>query len=409
MQSHTNGTPRGKVSVLALAYVAFIALGLPMSLLGVAWPTMRADLTLALDAMGLLLIVSTVGYFLACFFITRLIHRFGIGSLLVFSSVASAMAYFGYALAPMWSVILGVGALGGFGGGVLDAGLNTYLAAEYRDSEMQWLHAFFGLGVALSPIIMTTSLSKFASWRPGYLFVGLLMVAMTGAFWLTHAAWKAPRRISQSAAETAQEAPGLMDYQTSIQESLRHAQTWIGIVMFLLYTGAELTLGNWTYTLFTEGRGISPQVAGLWASGFWAIFTIGRVLGGLYAHRVRLNTLMLGAMSLALAGSILFWWNPLPLVGVLGVFVVGFGMAPIFPGLVSSTSQRVGEHHAANTIGIQMSAAALGGALLPALAGFLAQRVSLETIPLMLTVLLVGLLALYRLTTGASRAEEYLP
>src|SRR5262249_36629377 len=150
---------------------------------------------------------------------------------------------------------------------------------------------------------------------------------------------------------------------------------------FLLYSGAELTLGNWTYTLFTEGRGISQQIAGMWAGGFWAIFTLGRVLGGLYAHRLRLNTLLVGAMSLALAGSILFWWNPMPVAGVAGVFLVGLAMAPIFPGLVSSTGERVGAHHAANTIGIQMAASNLGGALLPALAGFLARRFTLEAIP----------------------------
>jgi fucose permease len=223
MQSNNNRTPRAKVNVLMLAYIAFVMLGLPTGLLGVAWPTMRTDFALPLDAMGLLLISSPEGYFLASFFIARLINRFGIGSLLIFPSLASAVASFGYPLAPAWSVIVGIGVLAGFGSGVMDAGLNTYLAAEYKETEMQWLPA----------------------------------------------------------------------------------------------------------------------------------------------HRVRLDTLMISAMSLALAGSILFWWNPLPLAEVLGVFVVGFAMAPVFPGLISSTSQRVGEHHAANTIDIQMSAAGLGGPSCP--------------------------------------------
>ena len=141
MQSKTRA-PRSKINVLLLAYIAFIMLGLPTGLLGIAWPTMRAGFALPLDAMGLLLISSTVGYVLASFFIARLINRFGIGSLLILASVASAVASFGYPLAPTWSLIVGIGALGGFGSGVLDAGLNTYLAAEYKESEMQWLHAF---------------------------------------------------------------------------------------------------------------------------------------------------------------------------------------------------------------------------------------------------------------------------
>jgi len=228
--------------------------------------------------------------------------------------------------------------------------------------------------------------------------VGILTVMLTGAFCLTYSAWKAPKKASPAAREAQEEKPGLMDFQTSVWESLRYPQTLIGILLFLVYCGAELTLGNWTYTLFTEGRGISPQIAGIWAGGFWGVFTLGRAMGGLYAHRFRLNTLMLGSMSLALAGSVLFGWNPHTLIGVLGVFVVGCGLAPIFAGLVSSTSQRVGEQHAANTIGIQMSAANLGGALLPGFAGFLAQRFSLEAIPVMLAVSLLALLALYGLS-----------
>ena len=404
MPSNHNPTPRPRTHVLALAYVAFILVGLPTSLLGVAWPTMRADLSLPLDAMGLALISFTAGYFVATFFIARLVSRFGIGSLLVFSGLASGVAYFGQALAPAWSVFVGIGAFAGFAGGILDAGLNTYLAAEYRESEMQWLHAFFGIGATTSPIIMTVGLSRFASWRPAYILVGILMVMMGGAFWFTRSAWRAPGRVSDKATGSGDEGPGLMDYRTSLRKTLLRPQTWVGILLFLVYTGAELTPGNWAYTLFTEGRGISPQIAGIWAGGFWAIFTIGRILGGLYAHRVRLNTLMLGAMSLALAGSILFWWNPLPLVGVLGVFIVGLALAPIFPGLLSGTSQRVGEHHAANAIGIQISAASLGGALLPALAGFLARRVSLEAIPVMLAVSLLGLLALYWLSIRMKNA-----
>jgi len=114
---------------------------------------------------------------------------------------------------------------------------------------------------------------------------------------------------------------------------------------------------------------------------------------------------MLGEMTLAFVGAILFWWNPSALVSVAGLFLVGFAMAPIFPGLVSSTSQRVGAHHAANTIGIQLSAASLGGALLPSLAGVLAQHVSLETIPVMLSVSLLGLLALYWISMRVKKAE----
>jgi fucose permease len=330
---------------------------------------MRPEFALPLDAMGLLLISSPTGYTLASFFIARLIKKFWHRPLLVFSGWASAAAYLSYPLAPAWGRDRGHRRAFRLWHGRDGCGLNTYLAAGYSESEMQWLHAFFGIGATLSPIIMTASLARFVSWRPGYWVVGALMLAIGAAFWAARAAWKAPRRAQIVAAEATDTGPGMMEYQTSVWASLLQPQAWVGIALFLLYTGAELTLGNWTYTLFTEGRGISPEIAGIWAGGFWATFTIGRVIGALYAHRLRLDTLLIGAMSLSLAGGILFWWNPFPLAGVLGVFVVGFAMAPVFPGLISSTSRRVGRVHAANTIGIQISAAGVGGALLPGVGG----------------------------------------
>jgi fucose permease len=406
MLSTTKSLPRTKVNLLVLAYIAFVALGLPVSLLGVAWPTLRAEFSLPLDALGLLLISSTIGYLISSFTIARLISRFGIGSLLIFSSLLSAVSFIGYTIAPAWIVIIVMGAVGGFGAGLMDAGLNTYLAAEYKESQMQWLHASFGVGATLSPLIMTASLALFASWRPAYMFVGMLMAVMAVFFFLTLPAWKRPGHLSTGAAEREDAELGLMDYHTSLWETLLRVVTWVSILMFLLYTGSEYMLGNWTYTLFTEGRGVAPQLAGLWAGGFWATFTIGRILGGLYTHRLRLNIMMVGALVLASVGAILFWWNPIAWVGVAGVFVVGFAMAPMFPGLVSGTSQRVGQRHAGNAIGIQMSAAGLGGALLPSLAGYLAEHISLETIPVMLAVSLLGLLILYLISTRITKAEK---
>ncbi len=395
MQLNAIDINRRKINLLILAYIAFIVLGLPVSLMGVAWPTLRVEFSQPLDALGVLGVAFTAGYLVSTFIIARLISRFGIGKLLIFSSLLSAAAFIGYAMAPSWTLILILGAFGGFGGGVMDAGMNTYLAAEYNEGQMQWLHASWGLGATLSPLIMTLSLSLFSSWRPAYIFVSLLTALMAVCFILTLSAWKQPKQVVNDQAASPGTERGLMDYQTSLWMTLLRLVTWLSILMFLLYTGAEYTLGSWTYTLLTEGRGVSLQLAGLWAAGYWGTFTAGRVVAGIVAHRLRLNTLLLTGLVLALVGALLFWWNPHTLVSLVGLFIVGFAMAPIFPGLVSGTRKRVGVHHAANAIGIQISAAAFGGALLPYLAGYFAQRTSLEVIPVLLAAALLALLLLY--------------
>jgi fucose permease len=405
VQSQAIQDPRQKLNLLILAYIAFITLGMPVSLIGVAWPSLRATFGLPLDAVGVLFISSTAGYLVSSFLIAKLISRFGIGALLVSSSLLSAISLIGYTIAPAWIVIIALGALGGFGGGLMDAGLNTYMAAEYNEGQMQWLHASFGAGATLSPLIMTASLVFFASWRPAYIFIGIVTLILTASFIITLPSWKRPKKISAELEQTESGERSLMDYQTSLVVTLLRVITWLSILMFLLYTGAEYTLGNWTYTLLTEGRGVNLQLAGLWAAGYWATFTAGRVVAGIFANRIRIHTLMILGMTLSVVGAVLFWWNPHQAVSLLGLFLAGFAMAPIFPGLVSSTSQRVGKRYAGNTIGIQLSAAAIGGALLPSLGGSLAVRYSLEAIPVMLSISLLALFILYLISTRIRKSE----
>jgi fucose permease len=100
----------------------------------------------------------------------------------------------------------------------------------------------------------------------------------------------------------------------------------------------------------------------------------------------------------ALLGTALLVWNPSEVANLLAVALIGFSIAPIFPALMSGTSQRVGAHFAANTIGMQMTASGLGAAVIPSLFGVLARRFSLELIPIGLVVVFLGLLGLYRLS-----------
>jgi presenilin-like A22 family membrane protease len=66
---------------------------------------------------------------------------------------------------------------------------------------------------------------------------------------------------------------------------------------------------------------------------------------------------------------------------------------------------RVGDHNAANTIGMQITATGLGTAVIPSLMGVLARRISLEIIPIFLLALYAGLLGIYILTIKVKKPE----
>ncbi len=393
MQIFTKIKNHPKLGLIVLAYVAFIALGMPDGLLGVAWPSIRGNFSIPLDALGSLLFAGTTGYLTSSFLSGRLISRMGVGRVLAASCALTGVVLIGYTLVPYWWMMVILGVLAGMGAGAIDAGLNTYMAAHFGEGLMQWLHASYGIGVTSGPLIMTVALNAFRSWRLGYDTVGGFQLLLAACFVLTLPLW-----IQSDQRADADKPKRLTDYQTSLSETLRQPRVWLSLLMFFLYTGAEVSLGTWAYTLLTESRGILPETAGLWAGSYWAMFTVGRVIAGLYAKRVGVNTLVLSSLGGALLGAVLLWWNPATVVNLAGVGLVGFSIAPIFPGLVSGTSQRVEPRFAANTIGMQMAAAGLGAASIPSLVGVLARRISLEVIPVCLAALFAALIGLYLLT-----------
>lgn len=389
-----------KLGLVILAYIAFIALGMPDGLLGVAWPSIRADFSIPLDSLGMLLAASVAGYMTASFSNGPLISRFGVGRVLAVSCVLTGLGLIGYTLVPAWWMMVLLGIFAGLGAGAIDAGLNTYVASHFGEGLMQWLHASYGIGVTLGPIIMTIALTTLNSWRVGYQVVGGFQLIMAAGFALTLAMWN-----QKDASATGEETKRLTDYKTPMGETLLQPQVWLSVLLFFLYVGAEVSLGTWTYSLLTEERGIAPAMAGLFAGSYWATFTIGRVIAGLYAKRLGIHSLAIGGVAGALLGSLLLVWNPFPAANLLAVAIIGFAIAPIFPAMMSGTSQRVGARFAANTIGMQMAATGLGGVVITSLVGVLARRVSLEVVPVAMVVVFGALLGCYLLAALRPRQK----
>jgi fucose permease len=112
---------------------------------------------------------------------------------------------------------------------------------------------------------------------------------------------------------------------------------------------------------------------------FWAMLTLGRIVLGATADRVGVERLLRLSMIGVMIAAILFIFKNV-VIGFIAVALMGFSLSAIFPTLTADTPKRVGLRHAPNTIGLQTGSASVGFAILPGLAGILAQRLGLETL-----------------------------
>jgi len=384
-KNSVNARPAG---LILLIFVAFIALGMPDGLLGVGWPSIRASFNVPIDALGALLFVSMIGYLTSSFLSGELTRRWGVGRLLIVSCALTGAGLIGYTLVPQWWMMVALGLAAGMGAGGIDSSLNAYVARHYSAGLMQWLHASYGVGITAGPLIMTAALTNFQNWRLGYLLVGAVQIVLAITFWITLPIW-------QQNNNAPAESPAEPQKEVNLGQTLKRRRVWLSMLLFFFYVGSEVTMGTWVYSLLTEGRGVDPQLAGYFAGSYWFTFTIGRILAGLVTRKINIQSLVKVCIIAAILAGVILGLNLSTWVNLAAVAVIGFAFAPIFPGLISGTPERVGQQHSNNTIGMQTAAGALGGTALTSLVGVLARTYGLEVVPSAMVAFLACLLAGY--------------
>ena len=372
--------------LLGLSFVGFIALGLPEGALGVAWPSIAGDNSRLLGELGVLLAAYTVGYLASTVTNGRVMRRFGLGRMLPASSGAAALALGLYALGGAWTTLVAASALLGLGAGLTDAGLNAYAALRHGSRVMSLLHASFGVGATVGPLIMTIAI-ELSSWQAGYGLLAALQGILAIAFWRTRDRWQIPIEI---AARRSRGTPNLL--------------LPMSLVVFFVYTGFEVAAGQWAFTLFTESRGMDAVAAGLLVAGYWGSFTAGRFVTAAIGDRLRPEALVGAGMLAALGGAVLLWWEPMRWLGPVGLLVIGLSLAPIFPMLTFLTPGRLGSEFAPTAIGYQLAAATVGAAVVPGSVGVAVERFGVGSIGPALVVW-AALLLVAGLMLGAQAGE----
>ncbi|SIQ08745.1 Fucose permease [Alkalispirochaeta americana] len=371
--------------LLVLIYIAFISLGLPDALLGAAWPVMQSELAVPYGFAGLAQMLISGGTIVSSFLSGAAIQRFGTGKLTAGSVAMTAMALLGYAAAPSFLWILLCAVPLGIGAGAVDAALNAYVANHYESRHMSWLHSFWGIGALGGPIILSIFLADDQSWRGGYLTVGSLQILLVLVLCAALPLWGKVHAIKVD--------DGPDHHSISLATALRIKGVPSALVVFFFYCGIEATLGLWGSSFLFKVKGFDPAAAATGVSLFYTSITAGRFLTGFLTFRLKNNTMIGGGAVIALTGIILMAL-PLPLpTALIGLFLTGFGCAPIFPCMLHETPLRFGQEYAQSIMGFQMALAYIGSTFLPPLFGYVATFTGMMVLPFFLLAYILALLA----------------
>ena len=372
---------------VGLAFFAFILIGANDGALGVLIPSMRLHYGVDKATIGLLFLFQTVGYLVAAFNSGLLVEKLGNRRFLVLGVVSFLLGVGTLSLMPQFMVILIMMLPLGFGVAIIDAGLNTYIASMPRNAALlNYLHAFYGIGALLGPLIASTILAIRWGWNTVYiLWIGMSLVLLIG-FQLVF------REQNISPREDAATRPK----SNVLVAALSVPMVWIAAFFMLIYVGAEVSVGSWTYSFLTEERHAPILLAGWMVSGYWIGLTLGRLTLARVTLRIGSERLILGCLVGVVIGGLFVWLLPVYAVSAVGLGLIGFSFGPIYPTTIALISNKVTSRILPSVIGFMVSLGSIGAAICPWLAGLLAQRIGLWSLMPYVIVLTAAMLLLWR-------------
>ena len=355
--------------LLIVIYIAFIGLGIPDSLFGTAWPAIYTEYGLPISLGGVITMVTFIGTTISSLLSARLIRKFGTARLTAGCTLLTALALLGFSFSHSFVVLIILAVPLGLGAGSIDTALNNYVASHYNASQMRFLHCFYGVGVTVSPFILTLVFRNDTNWRIGYGIATIIQFAIAAIVIFSLPLWNRVRdknEISESAIKSL-----------SVIEASKIRGVKVMWLLFLCTCSIELTVGAWSSTFLVESRGATEELAAGTITFYYLGMTSGRFLSGVLARKIHSRTIItIGSVILGIALLMLTITNN-SYIAIAALFLIGLGNGPLFPNLNYLTPEQFGEERSAALIGAQMAVANIGIVISPLLFGFLGQALGM--------------------------------
>lgn len=385
--------------LLIIIYLAFVGLGLPDSAFGTAWPAIYTAFSLPFSYGSIVTTLVTCGTICSSILSVRVISRFGTGKVTAVSTAMTAAALLGYSLSGNLLTLCLLAIPLGLGAGAVDSGLNNYVALHYSSAQMNLLHCFYGIGITVSPFLMSRFLATAASWRGGYRTACLIQLAIALILFLALPLWK------KVAGKEVQEEESVR--VLSIPELAKIPGVKTTWLLFITSCAIENVTNTWGSTFLVEHKGMAADRAAEMMIFYFVGFTVGRLLSGILATKLSCwKIIRIAVVVLGIAMVLLML--PLPdFLVVAALFLVGMGNSPMFPNFTYLAPINFGADISQSVIGTQMAASNTGFMLAPILGGLLGQVFGMGAFPFFLTLLYVllaiGIIGIQRTMNQAGK------
>ncbi len=366
--------------LIIVIYIAYISLGIPDSLLGAAWPAIYGEMGLPVSYANFITVIHATGTIVSSLLSATVIKRFGTAKVTFMSTVLTCVALISFSLSDnmLWLCLSAIPL--GLGAGSIDTALNNYVAVNYSASQMSFLHSSYGVGVTISPYLMSLAIGD-GNWRNGYRMMFFIQLSITLLILLTLPVWK---KVKEKKAE-----PEVKQKTISIPKALSMPKVKPTLIMFIGSCAIESICLVYGATYLVESRGITEEKGAECITFYFLGMTLGRILSGFLSKKLSpKQIIILGECVTFIAITLLIL--PLNLTfATIGLFMIGLGNGPLFPNLTHLAPVHFGEELSQSLIGLQMASSNSAILFAPILFGQIAEHIGAHLFPQVQMIMLV--------------------
>lgn len=372
------------------AFWSFIVMGSNDAAYGALIPYLQEYYSLNFIVISLVFLSPLAGY-TASALLNNTIHlKWGQRGVAVIAPGCHIVAYIVIAVHPPYPVLVIIFMIAGFGNGLADAAWNAWMGNMQNPNEiLGFLHAFYGLGAVLAPLIATTMITKGSKLPWYYFYYVMIGMAVIESATSISAFWRATAEVFRANNGRTTDTKDNRMKEALIR--LPYARvTWLCALFLLGYVGAEVALGGWIVKFMLEVRKGGDFASGMTATGFWMGITVGRIVLGFVTPKLGEKLAIAIYLPLTMALELVFWLVPQFYVSAVAVSLQGFFLGPLFPAAVVAATKLLPRHLHVSAIGFAAAFGGSGAAVFPFVVGAIAQAKGVQVLqPIILALLAV--------------------
>ena len=400
-----------KIALLIVIYLIFISLGLPDSFIGSCWPTISEYFKISRDFQGIFsLIVSffTIASSFLTIKLTKYLKNYGVIAISIGLTI-SGLIIIGFS--DNYYLLLLAAIPLGFGGGAIDSILNSYVSLHYKAIHLNFLHAFWGIGAFISPLIIGSFIVDPRGFKDAAFVLSIIQTTILIITLSTLVLWVKVDKIynidSRNTTNSENNKENIGFFNTFKLRGVIFA-----CITFFSYIAIESLAYSWFTSLCVFGMNIDNDIASKYLSLFYIAISLGRVISGLLSIKIKDKNLIRIGEGILLIGIILLTFKFNFVFMPIALFIIGLGCGPIYPSLVHSTVDKFTSKYSSAVMSIQIGFAYMANISVAPLFGILGNATTFLILPYIMLIFFVILVSgneiVLKLTKDKSKLDKKL-